>query len=317
MLESLINTEELPIVRGKYRQNAPLGETSWFRTGGTAEILFKPFDTDDLASFLYSCPKHIPITVVGVMSNIIVRDGGVKGVVIKLGREFANIKVKSKEELYAGASSLDINVANMAEQLGIGGMEFLAGIPGTIGGALRMNAGAYGGEIKDILLCAKAVDRQGQIHELTPDNMGMSYRHTTTPDDYIFTEAILHGAPENNEIIQKKIAQIKKRRSTSQPIKSRTGGSTFANPSDDELIAAGLELGTKTWQLIDKAGCRGLKIGGAQMSELHCNFMINTGNATATSLETLGEEVKKRVFEDSGITLRWEIKRIGEYCKKS
>ncbi len=311
MSEVLLKQKELPPVRGRYTENAPLGEVGWFRCGGTAEVLFKPADFDDLREFLAQCPKHIPVTTLGVLSNTIVRDGGIRGVVIRLGREFAEIKTEGTC-VEAGAVALDGNVAQAAAKAGIAGLEFFSGIPGTIGGALRMNAGCYGTETKDALIEATAIDRKGAVHKLTPSQMGMSYRHTETPEDWVFTHAMFEGRPGQEEEIKAFMLSIKEKRGASQPIREKTGGSTFANPSPDEIAKAGLPEGTKVWQLIDRAGCRGLTIGGAMMSELHANFMINTGTATATELEALGEAVRARVLADSGITLRWEIKRIGE-----
>lgn len=303
---------ELPAVRGRYTENAPLGEVGWFRCGGKAEVLFKPADQQDLADFLAQCPKHIPVTTLGVLSNTIVRDGGVRGVVIRLGKEFTNIEALADGTVRAGSMALDGNVAQAAAKASIAGLEFFSGIPGTIGGALRMNAGCYGTETKDVLIEATAIDRNGVIHKLTPAQMGMSYRHTDTPEDYVFTEALFKGKPGNEEEIKAHMLAIKEKRGTSQPIREKTGGSTFANPSADEIAKAGWPEGTKVWQLIDRAGCRGLRVGGAMMSELHANFMINTGTATGRDLEELGEEVRARVLADSGITLRWEVKRIGE-----
>ena len=311
-MNTALKQEVLPAVRGRYTENAPLGAVGWFRCGGTAEILFKPEDNEDLAAFLAACPSHIPVTVLGVMSNTIVRDGGVRGVVVRLGKENANIEVLEGHRIRAGAMALDGNVAQAAAKAGIAGLEFFSGIPGTIGGALRMNAGCYGSETKDALIEATAIDRTGRIHKLTPEQMGMSYRHTDTPEDYIFIEAIFQGKPGDAEAIKTFMTGIKEKRSASQPIREKTGGSTFANPAADEIAKAGLPEGTKVWQLIDRAGCRGLTIGGAMMSELHANFMINTGTATSAALEQLGEEVRRRVLADSGIALRWEIKRIGE-----
>ena len=313
-MSTLLKEQEwgLPPIRGRYTENAPLGEVGWFRCGGAAEVLFKPADQQDLSDFLTQCPKHIPITALGVLSNTIVRDGGVRGVVIRLGKEFANIETLPDGYVRAGAVALDGNVAQAAARASIAGLEFFSGIPGTIGGALRMNAGCYGTETKDVLVEATAIDREGIIHKLTPQQMGMSYRHTDTPEDYVFTEALFKGKPGDEEEIKAFMLSIKEKRGASQPIREKTGGSTFANPSAEDIARAGLPEGTKVWQLIDRAGCRGLTIGGAMMSELHANFMINTGTATSTELEALGEEVRARVLTDSGITLRWEIKRIGE-----
>lgn len=301
----------LPAVRGRYTENAPLGEKGWFACGGTAEVMFKPEDRDDLAAFLSACPKHIPVTTLGVLSNTIVRDGGLPGVVIRLGKEFAKVVTLDQARVQAGSLALDGNVAQAAARASIAGLEFFSGIPGTIGGALRMNAGCYGSETKDVLIEAKALDRDGNLLTLTPQQMGMTYRHTTTPEDYIFVEALFQGQAGDAEKIREFMDGIKTKRNASQPIREKTGGSTFANPTADEIAKAGLPEGTKVWQLIDRAGCRGLKLGGAMMSDMHANFMINTGTATASDLEALGEEVRRRVLADSGVTLRWEIKRIG------
>lgn len=316
MSDPALKQDELPVVRGRYTENAPLGAVGWFRCGGTAEVLFKPEDHQDLAAFLRACPAHIPVTTLGVMSNTIVRDGGVRGVVIRLGKQCAGIDVLDGSRIRAGAMALDGNVAQAAAKAGIAGLEFFSGIPGTIGGALRMNAGCYGSETKDVLIEATAIDRAGTLHKLTPAQMGMSYRHTDTPDDYIFIEAIFQGLPGDAETIKTFMMGIKEKRSASQPIREKTGGSTFANPSAADIAKAGWPEGTKVWQLIDRAGCRGLTIGGAMMSELHANFMINTGTATATELEQLGENVRRRVLDDSGISLRWEIKKIGAPLSK-
>jgi UDP-N-acetylmuramate dehydrogenase len=303
--------EYLPQIRGRYTQGAPLGERGWFRCGGVADILFKPADIDDLQDFLVNCPEDIPVSIFGAMSNSIIRDGGIRGVVVRLGREFSSIEIDDTN-ICAGSLALDANVAKEAARAGIEGLEFFSGIPGTIGGALRMNAGCYGTETKDVLVEATAIDRNGVVRKLSPEDMGMSYRHTKTPEDYIFTGAVFRGSKGDSKKIEARIKEIRDRRENSQPIKEKTGGSTFANPSATELSQAGLPEDTKVWQLIEMAGCRGLKIGGAQMSEKHCNFMINAGGATAADLENLGEEVRARVLEDSGISLRWEIRRVGE-----
>jgi UDP-N-acetylmuramate dehydrogenase len=312
MHKSLVTHEhDLPRVRGRYSFNAPLGAVGWFRCGGAADILFKPEDEDDLAHFLKECPRDMPVTVLGVLSNTIVRDGGVRGVVVRMGRGFTDIHV-SGTAVRVGAAALDINVATTAMEHGVAGLEFLSGVPGSIGGALRMNAGAYGREIKDVLITAHGVTRAGEKVSFTPSAMGMSYRHCDVPEDVIFTQCELRGIPDDKDAIAARMHEIKTRREESQPIKSQTGGSTFANPSPQELEAAGLPPDTKTWWLIDQVGGRGLKCGGAQMSEKHTNFMINTGNATAADLENLGEDVKRRVLDRFGIVLRWEIRRIGE-----
>lgn len=292
--------DRLPKVRGKLREGAQLAKVTWFQVGGPADVMFRPADEGDLADFLKGKPDDMPVTVIGVGSNLLVRDGGIRGVVIRLGRPFTDVVVKDGA-VHAGAGALDLNVAQTAQMNGIAGLEFLSGIPGTIGGALRMNAGAYETEIKDVLVSATAIDGSGNIHTVTPDEMNMTYRHCDVPEDWIFTSAILRASSGAPEDIAKRMDEIQKARAQSQPIKSRTGGSTFANPVPD-----------RAWEVIDAAGCRGLTIGGAQMSEQHCNFMINTGNATALDLEQLGEEVRKRVKEHSGVELRWEIRRIGE-----
>lgn len=292
--------DRLPKVRGKLREGAQLSKVTWFQVGGPADVMFRPADEADLADFLKAKPDDLPVTVIGVGSNLLVRDGGIRGVVIRLGRPFTTAEIRDGE-LHVGAGALDLNVAQIAQQAGLAGLEFLSGIPGTIGGALRMNAGAYGAEIKDVLISATAIDGKGNRHTVTPGDMNMSYRHCDLPEDWIFTSARLRGTPGDPQEIAKRMDDIQEARAGSQPIKSRTGGSTFANPLPD-----------RAWEVIDAAGCRGLTIGGAQMSEQHCNFMINLGNATALDLEELGEEVRKRVKKHSGIDLRWEIRRIGE-----
>ncbi len=290
----------LPSVRGRYTEYAPLNKVTWFQVGGAADILFKPADLDDLQFFLKNKPAGLPVTVIGVGSNILVRDGGVRGVVIRMGREFAQIHHDGKN-IIAGAAALDINVARVAADAALSGLEFLSGIPGTIGGALRMNAGAYGSDIKNVLISATAVDAQGNLHELTPDQMGLTYRHCGVPRDWIFTSAVLRVTPDEIGAIAARMQDIADKRESTQPVRSKTGGSTFANPD-----------GHKAWELIDRAGCRGLKMGGAQVSEKHTNFLINTGGASAADLENLGEEVRRRVLQQSGIELRWEIERLGE-----
>lgn len=286
-------------VRGSLAPNAPLADQTWFRVGGPAEVLFKPADADDLAAFMAGCPADIPVTVIGVASNLLVRDGGVPGVVVRFGPGFATVKTNGTD-VVAGAAAVDLNVARAAQTAGIAGLEFLSGIPGTVGGGLRMNAGAYGREFKDVVVEAYAVMRDGSKRTLSHDAIGFSYRHTEAPEDCIFTGALLRGETGDPAAIQQRMAEIQKSRADSQPIREKTGGSTFANPE-----------GHKSWQLIDAAGCRGLRIGGAQVSEKHCNFLINTGTATAADLENLGEEVRRRVLANAGISLRWEIKRIG------
>lgn len=299
----------MPDVRGKITDNAPLGAMGWFKCGGTAEKLFKPEDESDLIAFLQSYSGDVH--VFGALSNTIIRDGGVRGAVIRLGREFGHIKTDG-DTVHAGALALDANVAQVAAEAGIGGLEFFSGIPGTIGGALKMNAGCYGMETKDVLVSCRAVDRTGHIHTLTPADMHMTYRHTDVPEDYIFLSAMFKGTREAPETVLARMAEIKKKREDSQPIREKTGGSTFANPSPEQLRAANLPEDTKVWKLIDAVGGRGLTVGGAMMSEKHCNFMINTGTATAADLEMLGEDIITRVYDRFGITLRWEIKRIGQ-----
>jgi len=289
----------LPAVRGRYTENAPLGPVTWFRVGGPAEVMFRPIDVQDLAGFLAGKPADVPATVLGVGSNLLVRDGGVPGVVVRLGRGFAGIETEG-DEVRVGAGALDVNVALVAGGAGIAGLEFLSGVPGTIGGALRMNAGAYGAETKDVVVGARAVDPVGRVRDLDPEDLGFGYRCCAVPRDWIFVSARLRGRLGDRAAIARRTEEIRTAREQTQPIRSRTGGSTFANPP-----------GAKAWELIERAGCRGLTRGGAQVSEKHCNFLINRGDATAADLETLGEEVRRRVFETSGVRLEWEIQRIG------
>jgi UDP-N-acetylmuramate dehydrogenase len=290
---------KLPEVRGRLLYNAPLGAQTWFGVGGAAEVVFRSADRQDLIDFVKNCPQDIPITLLGVASNLIIRDGGIPGVVVRLGRDYAEIKVNGTT-VTAGAAALDMNVALTASRAGVAGLEFLSGIPGTIGGALRMNAGAYGKETKDALISAEVLFRDGTVKNMTAAEMGLSYRHNNLPNDVIFLGCTFQGEPGDTAAIESRINEIKTKRAESQPIRSKTGGSTFANPENQ-----------KAWQLIDAAGCRGLRIGGAQMSEMHANFMLNTGGATAADLERLGEKVREKVYANSGIMLRWEIKRIG------
>jgi UDP-N-acetylmuramate dehydrogenase len=291
--------DRLPPVRGKLTAEAPLAQSTWFRVGGPAEILFRPADPEDLARFLAERPDDVPVTVIGASSNLLIRDGGISGIVVRLGKGFAAIEVEG-ETVLAGAGALDLTVALSAARAGLGGLEFLSGIPGTLGGALRMNAGAYGGEIKDVLLGATAIDGRGIVREVTAEALGLGYRHSAAPADWIYVAARLVARPGSADAIARKMALIRDRREASQPVRARTGGSTFANPP-----------GAKAWELIDRAGCRGLRRGDAMVSEIHANFLINTGAATAADLEGLGEEVRRRVFETSGVTLDWEIRRIG------
>ena len=291
--------DRLPKPRGRLAADAPLGAQTWFRTGGPAEVLFRPADTEDLASFLKALPADLPVTVLGVGSNLLVRDGGIKGVVIRLMRGFTGITVEGSE-VVAGAGALDLNVALTARDHALAGLEFLSGIPGTIGGAFPTNAGAYGGELSDVLVSAKIVDRAGTVRTVAAAQLGLGYRKSNAPADWIFTSARLRAAPGDQMTIARRIAEIDTARVESQP-RSRTGGSTFTNPD-----------GHKAWELIDRAGCRGLRVGDAQVSGKHCNFLINLGAATAADIEALGEEVRRRVFEQSGVRLEWEIRRIGE-----
>jgi UDP-N-acetylmuramate dehydrogenase len=291
---------KMPALRGRLIANQPLAELTWFRVGGPAQILFVPDDEQDLSHLLTQLPPDIPITVIGLGSNLIIRDGGVPGVVIRLGRGFGDVTVEAGSRIRAGTAVPDVKVVRAAQEAAIAGLSFLRGIPGAIGGALRMNGGAYGGETKDVLVSARGVDRGGRISTFTNGDMHYAYRHCGAPDDVIFTEALFQGAPGDPAVISAAMDKITESREATQPIKSRTGGSTFKNPP-----------GRKAWQLIDAAGCRGLTVGAAQVSELHCNFLINRGGASAADIETLGETVRARVQETSGVDLEWEIKRIG------
>lgn len=288
---------DLPEVRGQYRFDAPLAKTTWFQVGGNADVLFKPADAQDLADFLKK--NTLPVTVLGVGSNLIIRDGGIEGVVIKLGRGFTQAEIRD-EQIEAGAALLDVHLARFAADHGKAGLEFFSGIPGTVGGALAMNAGAYGRETKDCLVRAEAVTPEGEVISLGLNDMKYTYRHYGGPEGLIFTRAWFATSDDAPEAIHARIEEIQKSRESTQPIREKTGGSTFKNPP-----------GGKAWQAVDGAGCRGLTIGGAQMSPMHANFMINTGNATAADLEALGDEVRGRVAKQSGIALEWEIKRIG------
>lgn len=299
-------------VSGELIENAPLGSQSWFRCGGNADLLFKPTDEDDLAAFLKQWPITEPMTILGGLANTIIRDGGLRGAAVLLGKNFADVKVLGDVYIHAGCGALNGNIAAAAVKAGIGGLEFLSGIPGTLGGALRMNAGAYGSEMKDVLVGINALNRSGLPRRLTPEDIKMSYRHTDLPEELYFTSAILKGVKEDYDTVKARITEIKQKRNDTQPIREKTGGSTFANPTKEELRMAGLPEDRRAWQIVEKVGGRGLIVGGAQMSEKHCNFMINTGGATATDLENLGEEIRKRAAHDLGLELHWEIKRIGE-----
>ena len=290
----------LPELRGRLKAEAPLKDFTWFRAGGPAEVLYSPADEADLVYFLRETPSGIPVTIIGLGSNLLVRDGGIEGVVIRLGRGFGEIRIEDDHRLRAGTAVPDVKVARAAADAGIAGLSFYRGIPGCVGGALRMNGGAHGRETKEVLVEARAVDRQGGIHVLPVAELHYDYRHCGAPEDFIFTEALFQGEPGEPEAILAEMDGIAAYREQAQPIKSRTGGSTFKNPP-----------GKKAWQLIDAAGCRGLMVGDAKVSEMHCNFLINEGNATGADIETLGETVRARVKETSGIELEWEIKRLG------
>lgn len=289
-------------LRGRVREKVSLKDTNWFQVGGVAEFLFKPEDVEDLAVFMREKPANIPVTILGVGSNIIVRDGGIDGVVVRLGRGFTQSEILAESEmLRVGAAMLDVHVANIAAEHGIGGLEFLSGVPGTMGGAVKMNAGAYGNDISEVVVEVTLVLADGTIQTVPAAECNFSYRHSGLPEGAIVASILLQGSEDEPRAIQQRMAEIRDRREETQPIRSKTGGSTFKNP-----------YGKKAWELIEAAGCRGLRSGGAQVSEKHCNFLINAHDATAEDLETLGEEVIKRVFEHSGITLEWEIKRIGK-----
>lgn len=290
-----------PELRGNLSANEPLAPYTRFRVGGPAQALFMPADEADLAYFLSRLPQDIPVTVIGLGSNLIVRDGGVAGVVIRLSAKgFGDIAVEEGCRLRVGAAVPDVKAARAAAEAGVDGLAFYRGVPGAIGGALRMNAGAHGGETKDALIEARGVDRAGNIRVFSNADMGYSYRHCSAPDEIIFTQALYQGRPGDPAAILAEMDRITAAREASQPIKEKTGGSTFKNPP-----------GEKAWRLIDAAGCRGLVIGDAQVSEMHCNFLINRGQASAADIETLGEDVRRRVRETSGVELQWEIKRIG------
>jgi UDP-N-acetylmuramate dehydrogenase len=289
----------IPQIAGRVQTNAVLGPTSWFRVGGPAEFLIRPADAEDLAAFLRELPLEMPVTVIGAASNLIIRDGGIPGVVVKLARGFSDIVVET-DGIIASAAALDATVAEHAAAAALTGLEFLSGIPGTIGGAVAMNAGAYGGEIKGVLDWAEIVTRSGEIVRLNASDLALAYRHANLPAGAVVVRARLRATPGEPAAIAERMANIKSSRDATQPVRARTGGSTFANPPD-----------MKAWELIDAAGCRGLTRGAAQVSELHCNFLLNLGGATAAELEGLGEDIRARVVATSGVDLRWEIKRIG------
>lgn len=290
----------MPDLRGRLSANASLADVTWFRVGGPAQVLYRPADEADLCYFLSKLPAEIPIQVIGLGSNLLIRDGGLPGVVIRMGRGFAEAHAEDEYLVRAGPAVPDVKVARTAAEAGIDGLAFYRGIPGAIGGALRMNAGAHGTETKDVLLEARAVDRRGQLHTLSNADMGYSYRHCSVPDDWIFTEALYQGRPGDPAAIQKEMDEVAAYREEHQPTREKTGGSTFKNPPEQSA-----------WKLIDAAGCRGLRIGGAMVSEKHCNFLINQDDASGEDLEKLGETVRARVKAESGIELQWEIKRLG------
>jgi UDP-N-acetylmuramate dehydrogenase len=295
--------DRLPAVRGTLTAEAPLAPYTWFRVGGPAEVLFQPADYEDLADFLAAKPAEVPVTVIGVGSNLLVRDGGVRGVVVRFGRAMSQV-TQEGDCLRVGAGAIDPSVAAVARDAGLAGLEFLTGVPGTIGGALRMNAGAYGGDMQQITMSATVLNPAGVIRQLSAQEIGFSYRHVEVPEEFIFVECMLQGRPDDTVAIAERMVKIRASREESQPLRTRTGGSTFANPD-----------GQKAWELIDHAGCRGLIVGGAQVSEKHCNFLLNLGDASAADIEALGEEVRDRVHKMCGVTLRWEIRRIGEAKK--
>jgi UDP-N-acetylmuramate dehydrogenase len=297
---------KMPNLRGRLLANQPLAELTWFRVGGAAQLLFMPEDESDLAYFLGHLPPEIPVTTIGLGSNLIVRDAGVPGVVIRLGRGFNAVEAEPGARVRAGAAVPDVKVARAAQEAAVAGLAFYRGIPGAIGGALRMNGGAYGRETKDVLVEARGVDRAGHVRVWSNADLHYTYRHCGAPEDVIFTQALYQGSPGDAAAIEQEMEKITQSREATQPIKSRTGGSTFKNPP-----------GHKAWQLIDAAGCRGLQIGGAQVSRMHTNFLINLGSATAADIETLGETVRERVQANSGVLLEWEIKRIGLAAKDS
>ncbi|MFD1791901.1 UDP-N-acetylmuramate dehydrogenase [Ochrobactrum teleogrylli] len=288
-------------LRGRLTPDTGMDKITWFRAGGPAQVLFQPADEEDLSNFLKAVPEEIPILVVGIGSNLLVRDGGVPGFVVRLSAKgFGEVERVSETQLRAGTATPDKRVAAAALEAGLSGFHFYHGIPGGIGGALRMNAGANGVETRERVVEVRALDRKGELHVLSNADMGYAYRHSSVSPELIFTSALFEGVPGDREDIQRAMDEVQHHRETVQPVREKTGGSTFKNPE-----------GTSAWKEIDKAGCRGLRVGGAQMSEMHCNFMINTGTATGHDLETLGETVRAKVFESSGIRLHWEIKRLG------
>lgn len=301
LLDSL--GDRLSGLRGRMTPDAGMDKVTWFRAGGPADAMFQPADEEDLAAFLKAVPEEVPVMVVGVGSNLLVRDGGLAGFVVRLSAKgFGDVETMSPTRLRIGTALPDKRAAAAALEAGIGGFHFYHGIPGAIGGALRMNAGANGVETRERVVEVRALDRKGEIHVLSNADMGYAYRHCSAPKDLIFTSVVMEGYAEDKDLIRAAMDEVQHHRETVQPIREKTGGSTFKNPE-----------GTSAWKEIDKAGCRGLMIGGAQMSPMHCNFMINTGTATGYDLETLGETVRARVLENSGIRLHWEIRRLGAF----
>lgn len=298
--------QRLPAIKGRVTPGAPIGPVTWFRVGGPAEVMVRAQDLEDLVAVVKARPADVPLLVLGVGSNLLVRDGGLDGIVLRLGRGFAGVAVEAGYRLRVGASALDLNVSLAARDAGIAGLEFLRGIPGTIGGAFRTNAGAYGAELADVLVEATVVDGQGNVLSLGRDAFHFAYRHSDFPADWIVTQAVLQGRAGDIATIAARMDEIAKAREEAQPVRSRTGGSTFKNPA-----------GKRAWELVDAAGCRGLRRGGAVVSVQHCNFLINEGDATAADIEGLGEEVRRRVFEVSGVSLEWEIMRLGRHLQGS
>ncbi len=301
--ETLLERLDVSAIRGRLTPDALMSKITWFQVGGPADLLFSPADEDDLAAFLKILPADVPVMVVGIGSNLLVRDGGIEGVVVRLsGKGFGQIENIGNNRLKAGTALPDKRIAAAALEAGLGGFEFYHGIPGAIGGALRMNAGANGTETTDRLVEVRALDRQGKHHVLSHEQMGYTYRHSVAAKELIFTSAIFEGVPKDKTEIQTAMDAAQHHRETVQPIREKTGGSTFKNPK-----------GHSSWKLVDEAGMRGHHVGGAQMSEMHCNFMINTGTATAHDLESLGEAVREKVFQKFGVLLDWEIKRLGRF----
>ena len=296
----------LPPLRGKLMPDFIMGDICWFRVGGAADVVFMPADIDDLAAFLAALPEDVPLSILGAGSNVLVRDGGIRGAVIRLGSSFGQIAQSGDAELTAGAAALDVRLARAAADASLSGLSFFRGIPGTIGGAIAMNAGAYGGETSNVLIDVEWLDRKGQKHVSTVDELGLSYRHNAHEGFALYTSARFNAVSGDKGQIIAEMEEISDKREDSQPVKSRTGGSTFKNPDGADPD------GQKAWKLIDAAGCRGLRVGDAQVSEQHCNFLINHGVATAHDLETLGETVRQRVLDHAGVSLEWEIKRMGE-----